>query len=70
MNAVLRAPAPNRRLVSIDPPTTCVPLEPLLGYAPVFASAELDADSDGKQLRKKYVAVTNKIRKVYDRYFS
>ena len=26
-------------------------------------SAELDADSDGKQLRKKYIAVTNTIRK-------
>ena len=33
-------------------------------------SSELDTDSDGKLLREKYVAMTNKIRKIYDRYFS
>ena len=45
MNAVLRAPAPNRRLVSIDPLETCIPLEPLVGYEAVFASGERDPNS-------------------------
>ncbi|MFI5324306.1 MAG: bifunctional [glutamate--ammonia ligase]-adenylyl-L-tyrosine phosphorylase/[glutamate--ammonia-ligase] adenylyltransferase, partial [Thermodesulfobacteriota bacterium] len=33
-------------------------------------SSELETDSDGKHLRKRYVAVTNGIRKLYDKYFS
>jgi dolichyl-diphosphooligosaccharide--protein glycosyltransferase len=36
MNAVLLAPAPNRRLVGIDPLQTCVPLEPLPRYERVY----------------------------------
>jgi glutamate-ammonia-ligase adenylyltransferase len=33
-------------------------------------SSELETDSDGKRLRKRYIAVTNGIRKLYDKYFS
>ncbi len=33
-------------------------------------SSELDAGAGGKKLREKYIAKTNSIRKIYDRYFS
>jgi hypothetical protein len=36
MNAVLLAPAPNRKLVGIDPLESCIPLEPLTRYERVY----------------------------------
>ncbi len=41
MNAVLLDPARHKRLVSIDPRQSCVPVEPLVRYAEVFHNGEV-----------------------------
>jgi dolichyl-diphosphooligosaccharide--protein glycosyltransferase len=46
-NAVVLAPAANRRLVGIDPLESCVPLEPLTGYALVHASSQREPTHGG-----------------------
>jgi dolichyl-diphosphooligosaccharide--protein glycosyltransferase len=45
MNAVLLAPAPNRKLVGIDPLESCIPLEPLTGYERAYPPPSATAES-------------------------